>query len=94
MVVKLFSEVKDKSVESPKWEKHPFNEEHFRTCVYMHPIKDVRNLNIVFPCPDLQEYYKSSVSIKLLRHMAKTFYNFLINKNISYFGSIHPIGHN
>ncbi|KAH0808873.1 hypothetical protein GEV33_013918 [Tenebrio molitor] len=62
MVVKLFSAVKDKSVESPKWEEHPFKEEHFKTCVYMYPIKDVRNLNIVFPCPDLQEYYKSSPS--------------------------------
>jgi insulysin len=49
-------------VESPKWEEHPFKEEHFKTCVYMYPIKDVRNLNIVFPCPDLQEYYKSSPS--------------------------------
>ncbi|RZC37709.1 insulin-degrading enzyme, partial [Asbolus verrucosus] len=62
MVVKLFSAVKDKSVQSPKWEEHPFKEEHFGTCVYMCPIKDVRNLNIVFPCPDLQEYYKSSPS--------------------------------
>lgn len=63
MVVNLFSQVKDKSVEAPRWETHPFNEAHFGTCVYMYPIKDVRNLNIVFPCPDLQKHYKSSVSV-------------------------------
>lgn len=61
MVVNLFSGVKDKSAVAPRWEDHPFVDS-FGTYVYMHPIKDVRNLNLIFPCPDLQKYYKSSVS--------------------------------
>lgn len=63
MVVKLFAEVKDKNVDAPKWEEHPFKKEQFQTCVYMIPIKDIRNLNIIFPAPDLQQHYKSAVSI-------------------------------
>lgn len=61
-MVELFSEVKDKSVIPSKWEQHPFNDENLRTCAYICPIKDARNLNLVFPSLDLQEYYKSAVS--------------------------------
>lgn len=62
MVIKLFGEVQDKQVNAPKWEEHPFKKEQFKTCAYMIPIKDVRNLNIIFPAPDLHQYYKSAVS--------------------------------
>lgn len=62
MVVNLFSAVKNKNVEVPKWEEHPFTYDQLRTCAYVVPIKDIRNLNIVFPAPDLLEYYKSAVS--------------------------------
>lgn len=62
MVVKLFSGVEDKSVVAPRWEEHPFSYDNMRTRVYICPVKDVRNLNMVFPSPDLQEYYKSAVS--------------------------------
>lgn len=64
-MVQLFASVKDKSVVSPKWEEHPFTNENMRTCAYICPIKDIRNLNMVFPSPDLQEYYKAAVSINL-----------------------------
>ncbi|CAH0553954.1 unnamed protein product [Brassicogethes aeneus] len=60
MVVNLFSTVENKNVTAPKWEDHPFGEENFRTLVYTTPVKDVRNLNIVFPCEDLTSYYKSA----------------------------------
>lgn len=63
MVVNLFSNVQDKQVTPPRWEEHPFTYENMRTCVYICPVKDIRNLNIVFPSPDLQQYYKSAVSI-------------------------------
>lgn len=59
VVVELFSQVEDKHIEAPRWPDHPFKEEHFQTCVYASPIKDLRNLNIVFPCDDLTEHYKS-----------------------------------
>nr|XP_022903817.1 insulin-degrading enzyme [Onthophagus taurus] len=59
MVIKMFSEVKDKDVIAPKWEVHPFSGDRLRTCTYMVPIKDIRNLNLIFPTPDLIELYKS-----------------------------------
>lgn len=62
MVVELFSTVENKNVEAPVWPTHPFSEDQFRTKVYVSPIKDVRNLNIVFPSEDLTEFYKSAVS--------------------------------
>ncbi|XP_028137935.1 insulin-degrading enzyme isoform X1 [Diabrotica virgifera virgifera] len=62
MVVKLFSSVQNKDVEAPVWKTHPFSDSQFRTKVYVSPVKDVRNLNIVFPSEDLTEFYKSSPS--------------------------------
>lgn len=61
MVVDLFYEVRNKKVKVPVWPEHPFKDEHFRTKWYVVPIKDMRNLDITFPLPDLQQYYKSSV---------------------------------
>lgn len=60
--MELFSEVKDKNVTPPKWEEHPFKDEHFRTCACIVPVKDARNLSLVFPAIDLQQYYKAAVS--------------------------------
>ncbi|KAK4883510.1 hypothetical protein RN001_006829 [Aquatica leii] len=60
IVVRLFSPVKDKGVVAPRWDEHPFTEEQLGTCGYIVPIRDVRNLNIVFPLPDLLQYYKSA----------------------------------
>lgn len=60
MVVELFSQVENKKIEVPVWPQHPFNEEHFQTKWYIVPIKDVRNLSIIFPIPDLREYYNSA----------------------------------
>ncbi|XP_011268023.1 insulin-degrading enzyme isoform X2 [Camponotus floridanus] len=60
MVVDLFNEVRNKKVKVPIWPEHPFKDEHFRTKWYVVPIKDLRNLDITFPLPDLQQYYKSS----------------------------------
>lgn len=62
MVAELFATVEDKNVTAPRWEEHPFDDEHFKTLVYISPVKDVRNLNIVFPSVDLTPYYKSAVS--------------------------------
>lgn len=65
VVVDLFMAVQNKNVTSPCWNEHPFTEEEKKICAYVVPIKDVRNLNIVFPTPDLLEFYKSSVSFKI-----------------------------
>lgn len=62
MVISSFSKVADKSVNAPEWKEHPFKKEQLGTCTYIVPVKDIRNLNIIFPSPDLQEFYKSGVS--------------------------------
>lgn len=71
-MVQLFSDVKDKAVTAPRWDEHPFKYENLRTCAYICPIKDVRNLNLVFPSPDLQEYYKSAVSSYAIKFLGST----------------------
>ncbi|KAG5874566.1 hypothetical protein JTB14_019568 [Gonioctena quinquepunctata] len=60
MVVDLFSGVENKDVESPIWKSHPYRDDQLRKFVYIAPVKDVRNMNIIFPCEDLTEYYMSA----------------------------------
>ncbi|KAG8523499.1 Insulin-degrading enzyme [Galemys pyrenaicus] len=60
LVVKLFSEVENKSVPLPEFPEHPFQEEHLKQLYKIVPIKDIRNLYVTFPIPDLQKYYKSN----------------------------------
>ncbi|XP_008320371.2 insulin-degrading enzyme isoform X1 [Cynoglossus semilaevis] len=60
MVVKLFGEVENKNVPLPEFPEHPFQEEHLRQFYKVVPIKDIRNLHVTFPIPDLQKYYKSN----------------------------------
>lgn len=63
MAVTLFSDVKNKNVTAPVWTEHPFGPEQLQMKGYIVPVKDLRNLNITFPIPDLQEYYKAGVSL-------------------------------
>lgn len=58
LVVELFSDVKNKNVVAPKWTEHPFGPEQLQMKGFIIPVKDLRNLNITFPIPDLHEYYK------------------------------------
>lgn len=67
MVVEMFSDVENKEIQAPKWEEHPFKDEHFATKWCVVPIKDVRNLNLTFPIPDLQEHFRAAVSFKHLK---------------------------
>lgn len=71
MVLKYFGDVANKNINAPIWEEHPFKPEQLRTCAFMVPLKDIRNLNIIFPSPDLHEYYKSGVSFKIKFHYKK-----------------------
>ncbi|KAG8271133.1 hypothetical protein J6590_069509 [Homalodisca vitripennis] len=59
IAVDLFSGVKNKQVTSPIWLEHPFGPDQVKMKGFIVPIKDLRNLNINFPIPDLHEYYKS-----------------------------------
>ncbi|KAG8198306.1 hypothetical protein JTE90_021560 [Oedothorax gibbosus] len=59
-VVPLFSNVVNKNVEMPQWKDHPFDSNHLRLKGYVFPVKDVRNLSISFPIPDLNHEYRSN----------------------------------
>nr|XP_031836448.1 insulin-degrading enzyme isoform X1 [Nomia melanderi] len=60
IVLKLFSQIKNKEIEIPVWTEHPFSEQDFQTKWYIVPIKNTRHLNITFPLPDLRDHYKSA----------------------------------
>ncbi|XP_077468560.1 insulin-degrading enzyme isoform X3 [Stigmatopora argus] len=60
MVVKLFGEVENKNVPVPEFPEHPFQDEYLKQFYKVVPIKDIRNLYVTFPIPDLQKYYKSN----------------------------------
>lgn len=62
LVVPLFSGVVNKEREVPSWNDHPLRDEDCRLVTYVVPIKDFRDLHVVFPIPDLRPYYKSGPS--------------------------------
>lgn len=62
LTIKLFSEVENKNVTAPIWTDHPFGPDQLQVKGFIVPIKDLRNLTITFPLPDLHEYYKAGVS--------------------------------
>ena len=59
MVVALFQNVENKNVTAPSWSQHPYLPEDNRSLTYVLPVKDIRNLEILFSMPDFREHYKS-----------------------------------
>lgn len=55
--------VENKNVVVPEYADHPYTPENSKTCTYTVPIKDLRYLNITFPIPDLDQFYKSSPGV-------------------------------
>uniref|UniRef100_A0A0K2SYP7 Metalloproteaselike [Tribolium castaneum] n=1 Tax=Lepeophtheirus salmonis TaxID=72036 RepID=A0A0K2SYP7_LEPSM len=62
IVVDKFSAVPKKGIKPPFWSEHPIEESSYIYRTFVVPIKDLRNLLITFPTPDLHPYYKSSPS--------------------------------
>ncbi|XP_003737238.1 insulin-degrading enzyme [Galendromus occidentalis] len=62
MAVTLFGGVKDKAIEAPSWPKHPFGEAQLRKQIKIVPVKDSRQMMVVFPMPDMRKEYRSSPS--------------------------------
>ncbi|XP_077114691.1 insulin-degrading enzyme isoform X1 [Ranitomeya variabilis] len=60
LLVKLFAEVENKNVPVPEFTENPFQEQYLQKMYKIVPIKDIRNLYVTFPIPDLQKYYKSN----------------------------------
>ena len=59
VVVSLFSGVSDKGVTVPEWLEHPFSGPTKKVSIV--PVKDIRNLHITWPLPDLTKHYKAAV---------------------------------
>ncbi|XP_073541342.1 insulin-degrading enzyme isoform X2 [Phyllobates terribilis] len=60
LLVKLFAEVENKNVPVPEFTENPFQKQYLQKMYKIVPIKDIRNLYVTFPIPDLQKYYKSN----------------------------------
>ncbi|XP_063818112.1 insulin-degrading enzyme isoform X1 [Pseudophryne corroboree] len=60
LLVKLFAEVEHKNVTLPEFPDNPFQKPYLQKMYKIVPVKDIRNLYVTFPIPDLQKYYKSN----------------------------------
>lgn len=63
MVTTMFGEIVNKDISLPPILDHPFSSEQVGFKYYVTSVKDIRDLTILFPIPDLRHHYKSSVSI-------------------------------
>ena len=61
MVVPLFGNVRNKHVTIPSWDESPYGEEELQKMIKIIPVKDVRDLGIVWCIPDLQPHYRTNV---------------------------------
>ncbi|XP_065556618.1 insulin-degrading enzyme-like [Artemia franciscana] len=59
LAVKYFKDVKTKDIPIPEWPEHPFSEEQKKIKAFVVPVRDVRSLNLTFPLPAQEKYYKS-----------------------------------
>nr|XP_058959294.1 insulin-degrading enzyme-like isoform X2 [Pocillopora verrucosa] len=59
LVIKLFSDTEDKNVSIPEFHDHPYDDEQVQVELKVVPIKDIKQLNISFPIPDVNQYYES-----------------------------------
>jgi len=60
LVVTNFSKVENKNVEIMEWKEHPYGKDEVGMKGEVVPVKDLRNLNISFPIPDLHKHWRSS----------------------------------
>lgn len=58
MVASRFSGVEDKGIEVPCWLEHPYTGPPITGFVV--PVKDIRNMHITWPLPDLRQYYRTA----------------------------------
>ena len=69
MMTDLFEKVENKKVVAPTWSQHPYLPEDNRTLTYIVPVKDVRNLDILFPIPDISRIHYKSGPGQYLAHL-------------------------
>lgn len=66
IVVPLFACIKNKNVTPKVWTSNPYSAKSLQKKIYVVPIKDKRNMDIVFKYTDETKYYKEAV--RLLYH--------------------------
>uniref|UniRef100_A0A0B7AYG5 Insulin-degrading enzyme n=2 Tax=Arion vulgaris TaxID=1028688 RepID=A0A0B7AYG5_9EUPU len=60
MVVPLFETNVNKNIEIPRWDDPPFTEDHLQCEVNVVPVKDIREMSVMWPTPDISEHYKAN----------------------------------
>lgn len=63
MTLKYFSDIENKNVEVPKWSEKIYLDDQKAVKLTIVPVKDTRNLTISFQIPDLDEHFRSGVSL-------------------------------
>ena len=61
MVESMFVGVPNKDVPLPKWTENPYGPNEVKKWAKLLPVKDVRQLQIMFPIADTTEFFKSGV---------------------------------
>jgi len=64
MVESKFSQVQNTDVLLPKWDQNPYGPNQLKRWVKLVPVKDLRQLSIMFPIPDTTEFYKTGVRFR------------------------------
>ncbi|XP_059153920.1 insulin-degrading enzyme-like isoform X2 [Physella acuta] len=60
MVVPLFQQTVNKNVAVPRWDDPPYTSNQLQCIVHAIPVKDIREMSVVWPTPDLSEHYKAN----------------------------------
>ncbi|KAK0053563.1 insulin-degrading enzyme-like isoform X1 [Biomphalaria pfeifferi] len=60
LVVPLFEHVVNKKVQIPRWDNPPYTQNELQCIVYAIPVKDIRELSVLWPTPDVSEYYRAN----------------------------------
>ncbi|CAG0887466.1 unnamed protein product, partial [Cyprideis torosa] len=59
-VLKHFSKIVNKNVEKPSWPEHPYGPNEVGKILEIVPVRETREMAIIFPIPDQMKFYKTS----------------------------------
>lgn len=63
IVVPLFACIKNKNATPKVWTNHPYSAKSLQKKIFVVPIKDKRNMDIIFKYTDETKYYKEAVRL-------------------------------
>ncbi|KAJ3270626.1 Insulinase (Peptidase M16) [Terramyces sp. JEL0728] len=59
LAIKMFSGIKNKKIEPPTFGVHPYTRNELMKLIKIKPVKERRNLTLLFPCRDHKEHYET-----------------------------------